>query len=136
MTQAQYEQVEEKAHRADSRAKQHYNRTAHPLPDIQVQSQVALQSPRTKLWDVYGEVIAVGPHRQYTIKTSSGAVLIRNRRFLRRRTPLSSPPQQIQSTQPPEQQAPPASSTPLRRSGRVCRRPQRLIEDPTWQGPN
>ena len=129
MTQVQHDRAEEKAHQADNRAKQYYNRTAHPLPDIQVRSQVALQNPRTKLWDIYREVIAVGPHRQYTVKTSSGTLLIRNRRFLWRRIPLSSLPHPIQSTQSP------ANSTTPGRSGRIRRRLQRLIEDPTWQGP-
>ena len=31
----------------------------------------------------------IGPHRQYHVTTSKGQVLVRNRRFLRRRTPTS-----------------------------------------------
>ena len=52
MTQVQYDRAEEKAHWVDDHSKQYYNRTAHPLPDIQVQSQVALQNPITNLWDM------------------------------------------------------------------------------------
>ena len=37
------------------------------------------------------------PHRRYYVKTGSGRVLVRNRRFLRRRIPLSIPTSQQQS---------------------------------------
>ena len=93
ITQLQQDQARAKAGKVRQQATNYYNRNTCPLPDIRLQSQVALQNPRTKLWDVYGEVIAIGPYRQYTIKTSSGKTLIRNRRFIRRRVPLSSLPQ-------------------------------------------
>ena len=80
------------------RAVEHcYNRQAHSLPDIHVGSQVALQDPRTRLWDTYGVVIRMGQHHQYIVKTESGQVLTRNHRFLWRRVSL---PAQPQSTQP------------------------------------
>ena len=40
---------------------------------------------------IYGIVTAISPNRRYYIKTSSGRVLVRNHRFLRRRVPLSVP---------------------------------------------
>ena len=64
-----------------------YNAHVWPLPDIHVGSSVAVQNPQTKLWDVYGIVTEIGPHRRYYIKTHSGHVLVRNHRFLRRRVP-------------------------------------------------
>ena len=50
----------------------------------------ALSTDKTR--DVYGTVVAIGPHRRYYIKTHSGRVLVRNRRFLRRRIPASLQP--------------------------------------------
>ena len=66
-----------------------YNIHTRSLPDIQIGSSVALQNPQTKLWDIYGTIVDIGPHRRYYIKTHSGQVLARNRRFLRHRTPAS-----------------------------------------------
>ena len=62
---------------------QFYNVHAHPLPDIHVGSSVAIQNSPTKLWDIYGTVTEIGPHRQYYIRTHSGRVLVRNHCFLR-----------------------------------------------------
>ena len=68
-----------------------YNTHAHPLPDIEVGTNVAVQNHQSKLWDIYVVVTHVGPHRRYYVKTSSGRVLVRNRRFLRRRVQMSIP---------------------------------------------
>ena len=64
------------------KAKSYYNQTAHNLPDIHKGSYVVVQNPRTKLWDTYGVVIDIRPHRQYHVKTQTGKVWKRNRRFL------------------------------------------------------
>ena len=66
-----------------------YNTHTRSLPDIQIGSSVALQNPQTKLWDIYGTIVDIGPHRRYYIKTHSGRVLARNCHFLRHRTPAS-----------------------------------------------
>ena len=66
-----------------------YNTHAHTLTDIKIGSTVALQNQQTKLWDIYGKVVAIGPHRRYHVRTQSGQVLVRNRRFLRYRSPAS-----------------------------------------------
>ena len=68
-----------------------YNTHAHFLPDINVGSHVAIQNPRSKLWDTYGVVTEISPHRRYYIKTQRGRVLVCNRHFLRRRVPASIP---------------------------------------------
>ena len=137
-----------------------YNAHARPLPDIHVGSSVAVQNPQTKLWDIYGTVTEIGPHRRYYIKTHSGRVLVRNRRFLRRRVPPSAPnltvippmntSQEAEATSTnPQQNSPPRSlmntsqdaeaaattpqqSLPPRRSLRTRNPPKRLIEDPSW----
>ena len=106
-------------------ATQDYNRTAHSLPDIAVGSNVAVQHPRTKMWDTYGIVKRIGPNRQYHIQTKQGRMLIRNRRFIRRRVPASVP---LQDGLPSPQSQPPLP----RRSGRSRRPPSRLIEDTAW----
>jgi len=126
------------------------------LQDIQVGSTVALQNPRTKLWDIYGTVVNISPHRRYSVKTYAGRVLVQNRRFLRFRSPASTithdggSPQLPTPTQPAgrvqnpilpqnsslqgasiqhSQTLPPRAP---RRSERTRRPPQRLIEDPQW----
>ena len=61
------------------RAENFYNTHAHNLPDITIGSNVAIQNPNTKLWDIYGIVTDIGPHRRYYIKTQGGHVLMQNR---------------------------------------------------------
>ena len=58
--------------------KQCYNSSAHPLPEIRVGTKL-VKNPQTKLWDAYGIVTSLGPHRQYHIKTQRGSTLVRNR---------------------------------------------------------
>ena len=124
---------------------QYYNQRAHLLPDICVGSHVTVQNEYTKVWDIYGTVIKIEPNRTYHIKTQRGHVLVRNRRFIRRRVPIippqppgsvSTPSQRIQATPrhhtPPRR--PPASprnsqSHILRRSTRRRGRPQYFIEE-------
>ena len=110
---------------------QYYNQHARALPEIQVGTNVALQNPTTKLWDIYGIVVGIGPHRRYYVKTTSGRVLTRNRRFLRRRvpmTPVESTPSGLANPRPAN--TPQDLLIPPRRSHRRRRRrPNRLIED-------
>ena len=123
-----------------------YNAHARNLPDIQLGSNVALQNPRTKLRDIYGTVVHISPYRRYSIKTQGGRVLVRNRRFLRRRTPASLDasernPHQLDVSLPHEEpnstgrnrQEPSQDQTAdTSRSDRPHRPPKCLIEDPTW----
>ena len=118
------EQADTIAEASQDSAKRYYNRTAHNLPEITVGSNVAIQDPRTKLWDTYGVVRYIGPHRQYHIRTKEGRTLMRNRRFIRRRTPASVPLKKSATAQ--------SGTAVPRRSGRPRRPPSRLIEDPTW----
>ena len=82
-------ETEQLAEHTLAQAELYYNSHAQELQDIQLGSTVALQNPRTKLWDIYGTVVNVSPHRRYSVKTQSGRVLVRNRRFLRHRAPAS-----------------------------------------------
>ena len=93
-----------------------YNTHAHPLTDIRIGSTVALQNQQTKLWDIYGKVVTIGPHRRYHVRTQSGRILVRNRRFLRHRSPASCIPptitQQILPADYPNLPIQPATHTP------------------------
>ena len=109
----------------------YYNKTAHPLSDIQQGSHVVLQNPRTKLWDTNGVVISVDQHRKYHIKIKSGNIVTRNRRFLRRRVPAMNSQTEHINTQQSQPTSPSTAPVP-RRSSRTKRKPQRLVEDPLW----
>ena len=83
------EEAEQQARETREEAKVSYDAHTHSLPDIHIGSKVALQNQHTKLWDIYGTVVTIGPHRRYHVKTNGGRILVRNRRFLRRRVPTS-----------------------------------------------
>ena len=104
----------------------YYNRHARALPDINVGSNVAVQNHTTKRWDIYGVVVEIGPNRRYSVRTNGGRVLIRNRRFLRRRVPIL-PPAHLPGTTCSDMSPP-----PVRRSTRPHARPRRLIEEITF----
>ena len=81
--------AEEHASSKADQVKQYYNQHARPLLDIGIGSNVAIQDSSSRLWDIYGIVTAIGPHRCYFVKTASGCILFRNWRFLRRRLPTT-----------------------------------------------
>ena len=81
--QKQAEECDSKAETSLHRAEQHYNASAHPLEPLQVGDHVRLQNPVSKRWDKLGTVVGIGYHRDYLVKTPSGRVAWRNRRFLR-----------------------------------------------------
>ena len=113
----------------------HYNKSARPLTSLKIGSNVRLQDPVSKRWDKVGVIVGVGYKRDYHVKLPSGRVMWRNRRFLRAaHTPLpadGTPPSEAETSE----SAVPAQerrvrfqlpSTPLRRSGRERRLPDRL----------
>ena len=111
----------------------YYNQKAHPLSDIQVGTNVAIQNTVTKRWDTYGLITHVGPHRQYHVKMTNGRTLIRNRRLIRRRIPLLPlmPPRAPLPPNPPPPPPLPSSQTSqaLRRSTRPRRPPPRYADE-------
>ena len=133
--QRSFEEAEETFAKTQQESKNYYNIHAHALPDLIVGNHVAIQHPISKHWEIHGVVTAIGSHRRYFIKTTSGRVLVRNRRFIRRRVPVSVAfPNETRDT--PRQQNATASNgerdtTPAtpRRSTRSRRRPQRLVEE-------
>ena len=135
--QSNTEEAEDKAEATLEKATRYYNQNAHPLPDIREGTHVAIQDPRTKMWSTYGMVTYVGPHRKYYIKTETGRVLVRSRRFIRRRIPASLPRSNRNATSSQTQSAHdqplPSTSKPTpRRSTRQRKPTQRLVEDPSW----
>ena len=59
-----------------------YNRTAHPLRPLVVQTPVMIQTKGK--WDKSGCIVEVLEHRKYLVKVNgSGRITTRNRRFLR-----------------------------------------------------
>ena len=73
------------AARRQERVEARYNSRATDLPVLQVGARVAVQDQDTKRWDRYGQITEVGKNRRYLIKMTSGRVLSRNRRHIRRR---------------------------------------------------
>ena len=119
-----------KAHQ--EQVEQQYNTHTRALPEIGIGSNVAIQNSTSKLWDIYGVVVDVGPFRRYFVKTVSGRILVRNRRFLRRRVPLAPVemdcPNSSSQPNPPLATVPPSNYHP-RRSTRPRKRVKRLIEE-------
>ena len=128
--QRQVDEVEQQVKIIQESITTYYNAHAHPLTEIGIGSNVAIQHPCTKLWDIYGIVTQISPNRRYYIKTSSGHVLVRNRRFLCHQVPLSipAPSRNLQLDTPTEPTA--HQST--------CHKhpPRHLIEDLTWNWHN
>ena len=110
----------------DIASQQYYNQRTHPLSDIHVGSNVAIQNPTTKRWDIYGTVVHIGPYGQHHIKPSNGRVLTRNCRFIRRCIPVT--PWAPSTPQLPSSNPLPQTPT-LRRSSRTRRRPIRYTDE-------
>jgi len=123
------EEIEKQSKNTQESTTTYYNAHAHHLTELDIGSNVAIQHPHTKLWDTYSIITHISPNRRYYIKTSSGRVLVRNCRFLRRRVPFSIPAPLHNSNldlpkDPP--QRPPRHSTWMKKPTK------RLIEDTTW----
>ena len=108
-----------------------YNQKAQLLPDLKVGNHVAIQHPTSKLWDTYGVITAIGPYRKHFVKTQSGRVLIRNRRFIHKRYPVSFPAPTPAITDPTPKLPVPPPLIP-RRSTQISHRPAYLAEDTRW----
>ncbi|XP_076028441.1 uncharacterized protein LOC143017536 [Oratosquilla oratoria] len=60
-----------------------YDSHAKPLPQLSVGATVRIQDPTSRRWSKVGHIMGQGRTRDYLIKTASGSVLWRNRKFLR-----------------------------------------------------
>ena len=106
-----------------------YDRHAVPLPEIKVGSHVAIHNNDSKKFDIYGVIVEVGKYRKYVVRTASGRLLVRNRRFIRKRVPASVPKHDCNIGDYVE---PASNNVKSIRPHRNVRKPQRLIEDPEW----
>ncbi|XP_043217351.1 uncharacterized protein LOC122379318 [Amphibalanus amphitrite] len=114
--------------------------TARPLSQMRIGSRVDIQNSDTGRWDRPGVVVGVGQRRTYLVKTGSGRVLWRNRRFLRPYRPLletggppaAEPPRAAADGATPGESVPATVGAaaprppPLRRSSRARQPPDRL----------
>ena len=120
----------DKAATTRKHAEQAYNQHTQELTDLSIGSHVAIQNPTSKLWDIYGVVTALASQRRYLVRTKSGRVFVRNRRFLRKRIPVSIG---VSGGAYGTQES--LATAPIvvpRRSTREKQAPQRLAQDPTW----
>ncbi|EFX71059.1 hypothetical protein DAPPUDRAFT_256239 [Daphnia pulex] len=122
---------------ASAKAKIYYDTHAHPLAPLKIGTEVRIQDEKTKLWNKVGVIGAIRKFRSYRVKFASGSVLWRNRRFLRPIRAAAAPVPEGSPDTPPgdaeaEGTAPhpetnrPTSDSPLRRSHRERRAPNRL----------
>ena len=142
-----FEKATERAQHHQEKQAENFDKNARNLPDLRVHQPVAVFNERTKTWDIYATVIECTARRRYLVKTTAGAILCRNRKFLRPRNRYSivageptppagedNPPQQQPAAAPaPPPQAAAAPQEPPRRSARRGKKPLRLIEDPNWK---
>ena len=129
--------AEKTAFEHKSKVETRYNLHSRDLPRLQIGNKVAIQNHKTKVWDIYGTIVDIGHNRKYFVKLPSGRVLTRNRRFIRRRyaqaMPAANQPVPLPEVQAPAADIPvpvaqPAPIPPPRRSRRVPKKPERLIE--------
>ncbi|XP_063590912.1 uncharacterized protein K02A2.6-like [Penaeus indicus] len=81
--QAKTEGCDRRAAMRTQAAKALYDSHARPLQPLQIGSQVRIQDPVSRRWNKVAVVMGIGRSRDYLLRTTSGRVLWRNRRFLR-----------------------------------------------------
>ena len=99
--------------------KAYYDRSAHPLPELQPGNNIRVYNPHSKTWEP-GSVksLGTGP-RSYIAETDTGSVLPRNRIHLRPSTPQPVAPENEATLTPPP-------NNDIRRSVRNIKPPHRL----------
>ena len=97
----------------DASTKAYYDVNSRSLRPLQIGHSVRVQDSSTKLWNRVGVIVGIGQHRDYRVKTASGAVMWRNRRFLRPQRPSNGTlePNTDSHSDPPN--SAPASTAPL-----------------------
>ncbi|KAF0300867.1 uncharacterized protein FJT64_000353 [Amphibalanus amphitrite] len=106
---------EEKAAELQEQAVRRYNNSTRRLSALTLGSRVGIQDPTTGRWNRIGVIVGVGQRRTYLVKTASGRVLWRNRRYLRPYRPLLTepiPPVAPSASRPPAAGAPPPPPPP------------------------
>ena len=83
---------DEKAAETQEKAVRYHDASACQLSQLKIGSRVDLQDPTTGRWDRVGMIVGIGQRRTYLVRTASGRVLWRNRRYLRPYRPLLTEP--------------------------------------------
>ena len=109
------EKAEESERRAAARVedvKQRYDSHAKPLPPLHPGDNVRIQDPTSKRWDKVAIVMGQGKSRDYIVRTTTGRVMWRNRRFLRT---IPAPKSEVVDEVSPDTLTPVTPSHPSRR---------------------
>ncbi len=113
-------EADKKAAKLREKAKVQYDSTAKELSKLRVGTIVRVQHMVHKTWDLVGEVVEVDERgRSYLVRSETGRLYWRNRRFLRRYRPeanMTKTQEDSQAVQGP------------RRSGRERKKPKKLME--------
>ena len=83
---------DEKAAEIQEKARTYHDGSTRLLSELKVGSRVDIQDATTGRWDRVGVIVGIGQRRTYLVRTASGRVLWRNRRFLRPYRPLLTEP--------------------------------------------
>jgi hypothetical protein len=112
-----FQVADRKATELKKKAKARYDASARPLEALAEGDIVRVQHAITKKWSLIAEVVEVRPRgRSYLIRSESGRLYWRNRKFLRRYHPPSTKnPEEQRQPEPPE----------VRRSTRPRKKPER-----------
>ena len=82
------------------RGAENHNDHARRLQKLEAGQQVYLQNPTSKLWDVTGEVTHIREDgRSYEVRTAEGTNMLRNRRYLRKKSCLKPAGEEVQGQQ-------------------------------------
>ncbi|KAF0310863.1 hypothetical protein FJT64_018275 [Amphibalanus amphitrite] len=104
-----------------------YDESTRRLSPLKIGSRVDLQDPTTGRWNRIGVIVGVGQRRTYLVKTASGRVLWRNRRYLRPYRPLLTEPTLPVAPSAPRapQRPPPPPPPPPERTAVAAERARR-----------
>ena len=133
-------ECETKAAATREQVTRRHDATARPLSQLRIGNRVDMQDTDTGRWDRPGVVVGIGQRRTYLVKTASGRLYWRNRRFLRpyralletgappaTAAPAAAPAEANPAAAGAAPRSPPPPPPPaLRRSTRVSRPPERL----------
>jgi hypothetical protein len=82
------DELDRRTEAAREKSKEYYNSNTHMLPVLATGDHVLIQDPTSGLWSTPATVIAIGPNRDYLVRTANGKEFRRNRRHLLRRVPM------------------------------------------------
>ena len=69
------EDSQDRAETTGNQAKRYYDERSQSLRNLEIGNHVAVQNPTSKMWDIHGKIVDIGPHRKYFVRTQRGAYL-------------------------------------------------------------